>query len=163
LWRDRLSPEGGSGATPLVRRTAGEGQRLPLAIMRPAMAAEPKQIVARLIEEVMNGGDLQAIDELCSPQMAGPAKEWIGPFREAFPDVEMEIVDLVGEGEKVAGRFRCSGTNLGEWRGQPPSGRRFEGIDEVYFFRVVDGRIAEAWGLEDTAGRLRQLGLGEDR
>jgi hypothetical protein len=57
----------------------------------------------------MNGGDLELIDQLCSREMAGPARRWIGPFREAFPDVAMEIVDLVAEGERVAGRFRCSG------------------------------------------------------
>jgi hypothetical protein len=123
------------------------------------MTSNPKETVVRLIVEVMNGGRLDLTDELCSPEMAGPLREWIGPFRKAFPDVEMEIVELVAEGEKVVGRFKCSGTNLGEWRGRPPTGRRFEGIDEVYFFRVVDGRIAEAWGLEDTAGRLSQLGM----
>jgi len=120
---------------------------------------EPKQIVVRLIEEVMNGGDLELIEELYSPEMAAAARRWIAPFRESFPDVEMEIVELVAEGEKVAGRFRCSATNLGDWRGKPATGRRFEDVDEVYFFRVIEGRIAEAWGLEDTASRLRQLGL----
>jgi hypothetical protein len=29
----------------------------------------------------------------------------------------------------------------------------------VYFFRVSDGRITWAWGLEDTHERFRQLGL----
>jgi predicted ester cyclase len=43
--------------------------------------------------------------------------------------------------------------------GHPPTGRRFEDVAEVYFFRLDDGRIAEAWGLEDNATRLRQLGL----
>jgi hypothetical protein len=28
-----------------------------------------------------------------------------------------------------------------------------------YFFRLADGRITSAWGLEDTMARLRQLGL----
>ena len=105
----------------------------------------------------MNGGDLDLIEQLFSPGMSAPAKGWIVPFRESFPDAEMEIVELVAEGEKVVGRFRCSGTNLGEWHGKPPTGRRFEDVDEVYFFRVVDGRIVEAWGLEDTIDRLRQL------
>jgi predicted ester cyclase len=122
-------------------------------------AAEPKAVVRRLIEEVLNGGRLDVIDELYTPEMGPAARRWIAPFRESFPDVEMEIVDLIGEGEKVAGRFRCSATNLGPWRGQQPTGRRFERVDEVYFFRVRDGRIAEAWGLEDTRSRERQLGL----
>jgi hypothetical protein len=30
----------------------------------------------------------------------------------------------------------------------------------VYFFRFRDGRIADAWGLEDSGARRRQLGLG---
>jgi hypothetical protein len=37
---------------------------------------------------------------------------------------------------------------------------RFERIDEVYFFRFKDERIARAWGLEDTLARYEQLGLG---
>jgi predicted ester cyclase len=123
------------------------------------MPANPKEIVIRLIEDVINGGDLDLIDDLYAPGMVASARRWITPFRESFPDVEMEIVELIAEGERVAGRFKCSATNLGGWRGQAPTGRRFEGVDEVYFFRVVDGRIAEVWGLEDTLSRMRQLGL----
>ena len=37
--------------------------------------------------------------------------------------------------------------------------RRFENVDEVYFFEFEEGRIAEAWGIEDTLDRMRQLGL----
>jgi len=122
-------------------------------------ATEPKAVVRRLIDEVLNGGRLDAIDELYAPELAAGARRWIAPFRESFPDVEMEIVELIAEGEKVAGRFRCSATNLGPWRGHPPTGKRFERVDEVYIFRVRDGRIAEAWGIEDTRERERQLGL----
>jgi predicted ester cyclase len=122
-------------------------------------ATEPKAVVRRLIEEVLNGGRLELIDELYTPELAAGARRWIAPFRESFPDVEMRIVELIAEGEKVAGRFHCSATNLGPWRGRPPTGRRFERVDEVYIFRVRDGRIAEAWGIEDTRSRERQLGL----
>jgi predicted ester cyclase len=122
-------------------------------------ATEPKAVVRRLIEEVLNGGRLELIDELYTPELAAGARRWIAPFRESFPDVEMRIVELIAEGEKVAGRFHCSATNLGPWRGRPPTRRRFERVDEVYIFRVRDGRIAEAWGIEDTRSRERQLGL----
>ena len=77
----------------------------------------------------MNGGRLDVIDELYAPEMAAGARRWIAPFRESFPDVQMEIVELIAEGQKVVGRFRCSGTNLGPWRGKPPTGRRFERVD----------------------------------
>lgn len=120
---------------------------------------DAKALVRRLVDEVLNGGDLTVLDELYTEAMAHAAAGWITPFREAFPDVHMEIVELVAEGDTVAGRFRCSGTHLGVWQGRPPTGRRFERIDEVYFFTIADGRIAGAWGLEDTPSRIRQLGL----
>jgi predicted ester cyclase len=126
---------------------------------RPVAAGEPKAVVRRLIDEVINAGLLDLIDELYAPHMAPAARRWITPFRESFPDVHMEVVDLIAEGEKVVGRFRCSATNLGPWRGNPPTGRRFKQVDEVYIYRVRDRRITEAWGLEDNRSRERQLGL----
>ena len=128
----------------------------------PRRPPSPKDVVRRLVDEVMNGTALDAIDDLYAPRMAGPARRWIAPFKASFPDVHMEIVDLIAEGEQVVGRFRCSGTRTGHWRGHSPTGRRFENVDEVYIFRVVDGRITEAWGLEDSLSRLRQLALPID-
>jgi predicted ester cyclase len=121
--------------------------------------SEAKSVIRRLIDEVINAGRLDLIDELYAPAMAAGARRWITPFRESFPDVQMDIVELIAEGETVVGRFRCSATHLGPWRGHSPTGRRFERVDEVYIFRVRDGRIAEAWGIEDTRSRERQLGL----
>ncbi|HEY0904134.1 MAG TPA: ester cyclase [Marmoricola sp.] len=120
---------------------------------------EPKQVVRRLIDDVMNRGDLDALDDLYSPRLASSARRWIEPFLVSFADVRMTVVELVAEGETVVGRFSCSGTHVGEWLGYPATGRRFEKVAEVYFFRVVDGRIVHAWGLEDIHERLRQLGL----
>ena len=122
---------------------------------------ENKALVRRMIDEVLNGGRTEVLEELYTPAMARAAAAWIEPFRAAFPDVHMEIVELVAEDDTVVGRFKCSATHLGEWRGQAPTGRRFEDVDEVYFFGIEDGRIARAWGLEDTLSRLRQLGLSE--
>jgi predicted ester cyclase len=118
-----------------------------------------KATVPRLIAEVLNGGRLDVIDELYAPELAAGARRWIAPFRASFPDVHMEVVDLIAEGDKVVGRFRCSATHLGEWLGHAPTGRRFERVDEVSIFRFRDGRIVHAWSLEDSLSRLRQLGL----
>jgi predicted ester cyclase len=123
--------------------------------------SEPKQVVRRLIDEVMNYADLRALDDLYAPKLATAARRWIEPFLASFSDVDMRIVELVAEGETVVGRFACSGTHTGTWLGHPATGRRFEDVAEVYFFRVVDGRIVRAWGLEDTQERLRQLGLSQ--
>jgi predicted ester cyclase len=78
------------------------------------VSGQNKATVRRLVEEVLNGGHLEVIDELYTPELAGAAKRWIAPFRASFPDVHMEIVELIAEGDKVVGRFTCSATQLGE-------------------------------------------------
>jgi ketosteroid isomerase-like protein len=131
---------------------------------RPVPFEEPmsdanKAVVRRLVAEVLNGGRLEMIDELYAPELAVAARGWIAPFRTSFPDVHMEILELIAEGDKVVGRFTCSATHLGDWLGHAPTGRRFERVDEVAIFRLRDGRIARAWSLEDSLSRLEQLGL----
>jgi predicted ester cyclase len=116
-------------------------------------------IVRRLVEEVMHEGRLEVIEELYAPELTPAARAWIAPFLASFPDTRMKIIDVVATDDRVVARFKCSGTHLGDWLGHPPTGRRFAGIDEVYFFRFHDGQITHAWGIEDTLRRLEQLGL----
>jgi predicted ester cyclase len=117
-----------------------------------------KQLVARAVAEVINGGELDAVDELYAPEISAAARAWVTPFRAAFPDVRMEVVALVGEGDTVVGQFRCSGTHTGRWMGRPPTCRAFHDVREVYWFTVRGGRIVDWWGLEDSDDRRRQLG-----
>jgi predicted ester cyclase len=122
-------------------------------------AAMGKELVRRLVDEAVNARDLTVLDELADRPVAEAARRWIDPFRASFPDFRMDIVELIAEGEKVVGHFRCSGTHLAEWLGRPPTGRRFEAVDEIYVFTVRDGRLASAVAVEDNLSRARQLGL----
>ena len=124
-------------------------------------AEQNKLLIQRLVEEAVNQGHLDVLAEVADGEFAQAARQWVGPFREAFPDFSMEIVDLVAEEEKVAAHFRCSGTHLGEWMGRPPSGRRFQDVDEIYIFRVRNGKLTDATGVEDNLNRMRQLGLDD--
>jgi predicted ester cyclase len=81
-----------------------------------------KAVVRRLVADVLNSGRLEVIDELYTPELAPAARRWITPFRASFPDVHMEVVELIAEGDKVVGRFTCSATHLGEWLGHAPTG-----------------------------------------
>ena len=127
------------------------------------MTEANKTVVRRLVDEVFNRGQLEVIDELYTPELAGAARRWITPFRASFPDVHMELVELIAEGDNVVGRFSCSATHLGEWLGWAPTGHRFERVREVWILRFRDGRIVHVWSLEDTLDRLRQLGLTDLR
>ena len=120
-----------------------------------------KALVRRLID-IVNAGDLAALPEVATGRIARDAERWIGPFRASFPDFRMEVVDVIAEGDKVVGHFRCSGTHRGEWRGRAPTGRRFEGVDEMYIFGVEDGRLSSVLAVvEDDLTRMRQLGIRE--
>lgn len=129
----------------------------------PRPLSEGETVVRRLVNEVMNQGRLEILSDLYTEKLAADARQWIEPFLTSFADVEMRVVEIVADGERVVARFTCSGTHVGDWRGHPPTGRRFTNIPEVYFFTIHDGKIAGAWGLEDTWRRLRQLGLASPR
>jgi predicted ester cyclase len=120
---------------------------------------ENKALVRRLVQEVVTERDLDALDQLAEGQFARLARRWIGPFQKAFPNFRMEIVDLVAEDDTVVAHFKCSGTHDGEWLGEPPTGRRFENVDEIYIFHVRNGKLSSAFGVEDNLARMRQLGV----
>ena len=122
-------------------------------------AEDNKLLVRRLVEEAVAGRKLEVLDEVAAGDFAEVAKRWVSPFQSAFPDFEMQIVDLIAEGDKVVAQFKCSGTHRGEWLGVPATGRRFENVDEIYVFCVQDGRLVSALGVEDNLSRLRQLGI----
>jgi predicted ester cyclase len=117
-----------------------------------------KDMVRRMVEAINAGEEDAAVDELFAPRAARRVKRLFAGFRSAFPDWREEIVELVAEGNTVAGRFKCSGTHRGEFLGEAPTGKRME-VEEVFFLRAEDGNFVAFWALEDSMGRMRQLGL----
>jgi predicted ester cyclase len=122
------------------------------------VSEENKDMVRRLVEAINAGEEDAAIGELFAPRAARRVKRLFTEFRSAFPDWREEIVELVAEGNTVAGRFKCSGTHRGEFLGEAPTGRGME-VEEVFFVRAEDGQFVDYWALEDSMGRMRQLGL----
>ena len=122
------------------------------------MSEENKAMVRRVVEAINAGEEDTAVEELFAPRTARRVKRLFAEFRSAFPDWHEEAVQLVAEGDTVAGRFRCSGTHLGEFLGEAPTGKRME-VEEVFFLRVEDGKFVDFWALEDSLNRMRQLGL----
>jgi predicted ester cyclase len=122
------------------------------------VSEDNKAMVRRMVEGI-NAGDIEAtVDELFAPRLARRVNRLFTEFYTAFPDWREEIVELVAEGNTVAGRFRCSGTQWGEFLGEAPTGKRME-VEEVFFLRVENGKFVDFWALEDSMGRMRQLGL----
>jgi steroid delta-isomerase-like uncharacterized protein len=74
----------------------------------------------------------------------------------AFPDLRVEIVRWVVEGDIVVTEELMSGTHRGPFAGLAPTGRRVR-LPMMHLTRVCDGRIVERIAYHDTAGILRQL------
>ncbi len=132
-------------------------------------AQENKALVRRFVDEVQSGGNIDAIDELCSPEFVNHSappgvpsntegvKQVTAMFRQAFPDSYFTVEDMIAEGDKVATRKTFHGTHQGEFMGIPPTGKQvtFTGI---HIFRIAGGKVAEHWLEVDTLGLLQQLG-----
>jgi predicted ester cyclase len=122
------------------------------------VSEENKAMARRLVEVINAGEEDAAVEELFAPRVARRVKRLFAEFRSAFPDWQEETVELVAEGDTVAGSFKCSGTHRGEFLGEAPTGKRME-VEEVFFLRAEDGKFVDFWALEDSLGRMRQLGL----
>lgn len=63
----------------------------------------------------------------------------------AFPDLQVEVLDQVAEGDKVATRWRLGGAHTGaEFAGVPARGNTAF-IHATAVDRVADGQIVEHW------------------
>ena len=122
------------------------------------MPEQNTDMVRRLVEAINAGEEAAFVEEAFAPRAARRVKRLFAQFRSAFPDWHEEIVQLVAEGDAVAGRFRCSRTHLGEFLGEAPTGRHMD-VEEVFFLRVEEGKFVDFWALEDSLNRMRQVGL----
>lgn len=133
------------------------------------MSAENKVLLRRWFEEVWNKGRSVAIDEMLTPQsvvhglgadLKGPAgfKPFHSAYRNAFPDVTVQIDAIIAEGDIVAARWSGTGTHRGDGLGFAPTGRRVQ-LNGMVFVRVEGGKLVEGWNNFDQLGILQQLGV----
>lgn len=135
------------------------------------MSAQEKVIVRRYFEEILDGGNLDLVDEIFDPQYVlhdpnAPeevrglegAKQFVGVFRSAFPDIAHTIEDQIAEGDKVVTRLRARATHKGELMGLPPTGEEVT-VEGISIWRIANGKIKECWFNYDALGLMRQLGV----
>jgi predicted ester cyclase len=78
-------------------------------------------------------------------------------WQTAFSNLRAEIEDSVESGDRVACRFRISGTHSGPLMGIPATGKPVSFL-ATGIFRVADGKLAENWVNIDALGMLQQIG-----
>src|SRR5438552_2429118 len=88
--------------------------------------AEGNKAIVRRIHDELNKGNLQIVDELYAPGYVSHVghrtsglreyKEYLRTHREAFPDWQTSIEDILADGDKVITRIHERGTHRGELR-----------------------------------------------
>ena len=132
-------------------------------------AVENKEIVRRVIDEIVNKGELSLVDEVLAGDyvyhfpthdIKGPEgfKEFVTSMRRAFPDLHVTIEDLIAEGDKVAARVIMRGTFEGELNGIAPTGRKLA-FPEAVFVRFENGKEVEATAYGNMNSFNEQLGI----
>ncbi len=125
--------------------------------------------VRKLFEQGFARGDTKVFDELIGDEyvnhdMPAPGKgpnalkAVLGQFREAFPDMAFEVLDIVEQGDRVATRGIFRGTHRGTFNGIPPTGKKVE-VPWMDFWRAKNGKLVENWVRLDMMSMLTQLGV----
>lgn len=126
-------------------------------------------VMRRFIDDVVNNGDYSALKELVHPDYIyrAPGQELLGPeaiqslfeaYRAAFPDLHIDIDDLVATGDRVVIAFTLTGTHTGELMGIDATGSRVE-VNGTVFSRFESGQIVEEWEVLDQLSLFEQLGV----
>ena len=132
-----------------------------------------KAICRRFIQQIFNQGELSRIRDFVAADAWNhevgdePAPPGLGPeyfadlvrlYREAFPDLQIEIQAQVAEEDRVVTCLRLKGTQQNPLLGIPSHGKAME-VEGIRVDRFVGDKIAESWFQWDSVGMLRQLGV----
>jgi steroid delta-isomerase-like uncharacterized protein len=130
---------------------------------------QARELLERYIAEVWDAGDPAAVERFAadsyrrhtSPQSEpldmDQQIERLKGFREAFPDISIEVENMVTDGHLLAFRSTMRGTHRGEFFGIAATGREVT-VNLVDMVRIEDGRFVEQWGGPDMLDLARQLG-----
>jgi steroid delta-isomerase-like uncharacterized protein len=125
----------------------------------------------RRLYELINAGDIegfgaQLADGFVEHEGAAglePSKEGVMQFfrmyRASFPDLRMDVEEVLPSGDRVVGRIRATGTHTGEpFMGLPASGKSVD-VRLIDITRFDDDGLAhEHWGVFDALSMMQQLG-----
>jgi predicted ester cyclase/NAD(P)-dependent dehydrogenase (short-subunit alcohol dehydrogenase family) len=124
-------------------------------------------VLRRFIEEAIDKGDIDALDECIHPDVVLPpdmpgglqGREALVAHLREMPEMfesKATIEDLIAEGDKVAARVGIRGHQIGEFMGRPGDGHKFA-IEEQLIAQFRNGKIGRIWRVVDVFSLLAQL------
>src|ERR671932_846118 len=139
------------------------------------MSAEENMALARRLMETRINGDLDTVDEMLAsdfvnhnrllPGQVSDREDYmrgIAAYQAALSERRLIIEDQVAAGEKVVTRFVVHSIHdRGELMGVAPSGGELTNR-AIVIHRIVEGKIAEEWGMGTMAAKLRGQRLEQE-
>jgi steroid delta-isomerase-like uncharacterized protein len=133
------------------------------------MPQTSEKTMRRLVEEVINNKYLAVIDDIIHPDYVyrAPGQELHGrqalrelftAYHTAFPDLQVNIDDLICADNKAAVLFTLTGTHENELMGIPATGKQVN-INGMICSRIENGQIIEEWELLDQLSLFQQLDM----
>jgi steroid delta-isomerase-like uncharacterized protein len=133
------------------------------------MSQANEKTMRRLVDEVINQQCLDVIDEIIHVDYVyrAPDQELHGrqalcelltTYQTAFPDLQVNIDELITTADKAVLIFTLTGTHKNELMGIPPGGKQVN-INGMICSRLENGQIIEEWELLDQLSLLQQLGI----
>ena len=132
---------------------------------------ENKERFVRLFNEMFNKGNLAAVNEALAPDVVFTSsteprpvygvegfKQFPTKLRRGFPDIHVNLDEVIGQDDIVMSRWTWRGTHLGEFEDLPPTGKQAAG-QGIEVYRFVDGKVAEIWLEVNVLSVLTQLGV----
>lgn len=131
------------------------------------------KVIERYSEEVLNNGNLDAVDELLAddyvhhtpPPGMEPTREGFKGFvtsaHSGMHNLTLTTDDMLAQGDKVVQRWTNTAVHKGEFMGVPATGNRVE-FSGTSIYTVRDGQIVEDWTLFDTLGLMQQIGAAPE-
>jgi predicted ester cyclase len=119
---------------------------------------DPATIVRDMIRAIWADDDADAVDRYFVTALHAAIEEHRAEMRAGFSGFRVDVAQTVSDGDTVFARLVLSGDQTGPFAGVEPTGRTVT-WDSARVYRIEDGKIAEAWGLQDRLGLLQQLGV----
>ena len=130
-------------------------------VIKRAVAAANDRTMATAAPHIIAPGFVRHDPADALPGVAGSGG-FMQALRSAMPDLRVTTEDIFGAGDRVAMRFRVTGTHTGEVLGIPPTGRRVE-FSGINIYRLEHGKIAETWQMADVFGFMTEVGAVNGR
>lgn len=131
------------------------------------MSEQNKSVVQRLIDEVWNKGNLNALDGLLAPTFTDHTmppnmpngrdgyRQLVTNFRTAMPDLTFSVQIMLAEGDRVAVQLNAKGTHTANFLEFRPT-KQAVNFASLVFFTLQNGKITDRFGVSDVPAVIMQ-------